>query len=83
MSPTEDTVSTDRNIMKINVFSIKVRDFSKHGVTRKKKRMPLLATRRPYSVRFVSAHSPLRDITSLVAGNRQRASGYLTVTFIW
>jgi hypothetical protein len=44
------------------------RDFWKHEVTRNGRCVALLATKRPYSVRFVSVHAPLRDITSLVTG---------------
>jgi len=75
-----ETASTDRNSMKTCPFHT-TRDFWKHEVTRNGRCVALLATRRPYSVRFVSAHGPLRDITSLVTGLQLAACVWLSNSY--
>jgi hypothetical protein len=59
------------------------RDSWKHEVTRNGRCVALLATRRPYSVRFVSEHAPLRDITSLGTGLQLAACVWLSNSYIY
>jgi len=78
-----ETVSTDRNSMKQTSFPYGERLLEAHEVTRNGRCVVLLATRQPYSVRFVAAHAPLRDIRSLVTAHQLAAYIWLSNSYIY